>query len=31
MIEAGEYEDVVGQWATGTSWRWEKDKFFKLW
>jgi hypothetical protein len=31
LIEAGEYEDVVGKWAAETKQRWEKSKFFKLW
>ncbi len=31
MIEAGEYEDVVGEWAAETKRRWEISKFFKLW
>ncbi len=31
MIEAGEYEDVVGRWAEETRRRWEDSKFFKLW
>jgi hypothetical protein len=31
MIEAGEYEDVVGRWAAKTRRRWEASKFFKLW
>src|SRR5271167_4874558 len=31
MIEAGEYEDVVGKWADETKRRWENSKFFKLW
>src|SRR5262249_52976342 len=31
MIEAGEYEDVVGKWATEARRRWEDSKFFKLW
>jgi hypothetical protein len=31
MIEAGEYEDVVSEWAAETKRRWEKSKFFKLW
>jgi hypothetical protein len=31
MIEAGEYEDVVGKWGSETKRRWEKSKFFKLW
>src|SRR5260370_341441 len=31
MIEAGEYEDVVSQWAAEHKRRWEKSKFFKLW
>ena len=31
MIEAGEYEDVVGKWAAENKRRWEKSKFFKLW
>jgi hypothetical protein len=31
MIEAGEYEDVVGKWAAEHKRRWEKSKFFKLW
>ena len=31
MIEAGEYEDVVSNWATESRRRWEKSKFFKLW
>jgi hypothetical protein len=31
LIEAGEYEDVVSQWAEETRRRWEKCKFFKLW
>jgi hypothetical protein len=31
MIEAGEYEDVVGKWAAEIKRRWEKSRFFKLW
>jgi hypothetical protein len=31
MIEAGEYEDVVGKWAAEARRRWQKSKFFKLW
>ena len=31
MIEAGEYEDVVGNWVEETRRRWEESKFFKLW
>ena len=31
MIEAGEYEDVVGKWAAEHKRRWEKSKFVKLW
>jgi hypothetical protein len=31
LIEAGEYEEVVGKWAAETRRRWEKSKFFKLW
>ena len=31
MIEAGEYEDVVSQFAAEHKRRWEKCKFFKLW
>jgi hypothetical protein len=31
MIEAGEYEDVVGRWAAETQRRWQATKFFKLW
>ena len=31
MIEAGEYEDVVSQWAAATKRRWMESKFFKLW
>jgi hypothetical protein len=31
MLEAGEYEDVVGKWAERTQKRWRKSKFFKLW
>src|ERR1700716_392357 len=31
MIEAGEYDDVVGKWAAENKRRWEKSKFFKLW
>ena len=31
MIEAGEYEDVVGKCAAEHKRRWEKSKFFKLW
>jgi hypothetical protein len=31
MIEAGEYEDVVGKGAAEHKRRWEKSKFFKLW
>src|SRR3984957_15233119 len=31
MIEAGEYEDVVGKWAEESRRRWENSKFFKLW
>src|SRR6266542_1557609 len=31
MIEAGEYEDVVGRWAAESKRRWESSKFFKLW
>jgi len=30
-IEAGEYEDMVGKWASETKRRWESSKFFKLW
>jgi hypothetical protein len=30
MIEAGEYEDVVGKWAAEARRRWEDSKFFKL-
>jgi hypothetical protein len=31
MIEAGEYEDVVGRWAAETERRWREGKFFRLW
>jgi hypothetical protein len=31
MIEAGEFEDVVRQWAAEHKRRWQKSKFFKLW
>jgi hypothetical protein len=31
MLEAGEYEDVVGKWATEARRRWEESKFYKLW
>lgn len=31
MVEAGEYEDVVEEWASRTKKRWEESKFFKLW
>ena len=31
MIEAGQYEDVVSEWAAEHKRRWEKSKFFKLW
>jgi hypothetical protein len=31
MIEAGEYEDVVGKWAVEHKRRWNKSKFVKLW
>jgi hypothetical protein len=31
MIEAGEYEDVVGKWAAETQRRWQASKFFRLW
>ena len=31
MIEAGEYEDVVGKWAAETQRRWQASKFFELW
>ena len=31
MLEAGEYEDVVGKWAREARRRWENSKFFKLW
>ena len=31
MLEAGEYEDVVGKWAAEHRRRWEKSKFVKLW
>jgi|SRR5262252_735172 len=31
MLEAGEYEDVVGKWAKEARRRWEEGKFFKLW
>src|SRR5216684_5080611 len=31
MLEAGAYEDVVGQWAAEARRRWEQSKFFKLW
>lgn len=31
MIEAGEYEDVVDEWATESRRRWEESKFFRLW
>jgi hypothetical protein len=27
MLEAGEYEDVVGKWATESRRRWEASKF----
>src|SRR5262245_36832809 len=30
MLEAGEYEDVVGKWAEESRRRWEESKFFKL-
>jgi hypothetical protein len=31
MLEAGEYEDVVGKWAAEHKRRWEKSKFVRLW
>src|SRR2546430_14486075 len=31
MIETGEYEDVVSEWAAEHKRRWEKSEFFKLW
>jgi hypothetical protein len=31
MIESGEYEDVVGKWATEARRRWEHSQFFRLW
>jgi hypothetical protein len=31
MLEAGEYEDVVGKWAAEARRRWEESKFVKLW
>jgi hypothetical protein len=31
MLQAGEYEDVVGKWAAEARRRWEQSKFFKLW
>lgn len=31
MVEAGEFEDVVGKWAAETQRRWQAGKFFKLW
>jgi hypothetical protein len=31
MLEAGEYEDVVGRWAAEHRRRWGKSKFVKLW
>jgi hypothetical protein len=31
MLEAGEYEDVVAQWAQEAQRRWRKSKFFELW
>ena len=31
MLEAGEYEDVVGKWAAEHKRRWKKSKFVKLW
>ena len=31
MIEAGEYEDVVGKWAAEAERRWRAGKFFALW
>src|SRR6516165_4217933 len=31
MIDAGQYEDVVSNWAAEHKRRWEKSKFFKLW
>src|SRR5881394_3201838 len=31
MLEAGEYEDVVGKWAAESRRRWEQSKFFALW
>jgi len=31
MIEAGEYEDVVGKWANEARRRWQKSKFYRLW
>ena len=31
MLEAGEYEDVVGRWAAEARRRWEESKFFELW
>jgi hypothetical protein len=31
VIEAGEYEDVVGKWEAEHKRRWEKSKFVKLW
>jgi hypothetical protein len=30
MLQAGEYEDVVGKWAAEARRRWEESKFFKL-
>jgi hypothetical protein len=30
MLQAGEYEDVVGKWAEESRRRWEESKFFKL-
>ena len=31
MIDAGEWEDVVGKWADESQRRWQESKFFKLW
>ena len=30
MLQAGEYEDVVGKWSAESRRRWEESKFFKL-
>jgi hypothetical protein len=31
MIEAGEYEGVVGKWAAEARRRWQASKFYTLW